>query len=314
MLWRILIVSLSGANGALRLRLWRQLKAAGAVALRDGVYLLPDRPELASIFEGWREEVVAAGGVAHIVAASPQGETVDGEWAALFDRSDEYRSWSGGLQGLLDALPANEGEARRLLRQRRKELDSIAVVDFFAGEPAEQARRQLQAAERQLTRRYSPDEPSPSDGAIQRLSAADYRGRTWATRARPWVDRIASAWLIQRFIDPDARFIWLEKIADCPPAALGFDFDGATFTHVGDRVTFEVLLESFDLATDKGLGRLAGLVHALDVDGESSPEGAGFEAILSGARARLDSDDALLREIGATLDSLYAHFNAAPIR
>jgi hypothetical protein len=166
----------------------------------------------------------------------------------------------------------------------------------------------LQAAERQLTRRYSPDEPTSADGAIRRLSSHDYRGRTWATRARPWVDRIASAWLIRRFIDADARFIWLRDIADCPAAALGFDFDGAAFTHVGDKVTFEVLLESFGLAGDKGLAKVASLVHALDVGVGASPEAAGFEAILSGARARIDDDDALLLEIGLALDSLYTHF------
>jgi hypothetical protein len=314
MCWRLLIVNLPGANGALRLRLWRQLNAAGAAGLRDGAYLLPARPELAPIFDGWREEIVAAGGTAHLISASPDGTFTEGEWTALFDRTEAYATWSESLQQLLSALPAAEGEARRLLRQRRKELDAIVAIDFFAGEGAEQARRQLQAVERQLTRRYSPDEPSSSDAAIERLSIADYRGRTWATRARPWVDRIASAWLIQRFVDPDARFIWLKNIADCPPAVLGFDFDGAIFSHVGDRVTFEVLLESFDLAGDKGLDRLAALVHALDVDTECSAEGAGFEAILSGARARLDDDNALLLEIGATLDSLYTHFTAAPAR
>lgn len=314
-MWRLLILNLQGSNGALRLRLWRQLRAAGAASLRDGAYLLPSRPELETIFDSWRDEIVGAGGTAHLVSASPDSAATELEWIALFDRAGDYRAWSQSLQELLDALPAAEGEARRLLRQRRKDLDAIVAIDFFAGEGAEQARRQLQAAERQLMRRYSPDEPTTStDAAIPRLATEDYRGLTWATRARPWVDRIASAWLIQRFIDPDARFIWLKNIADCPPAALGFDFDGATFTHVGDRVTFEVLIESFELSGDKGLSRLAALVHALDVDTDCSAEGAGFEAILSGARTRLDDDNALLLEIGATLDSLYTFYNTATTR
>ena len=119
---------------------------------------------------------------------------------------------------------------------------------------------------------------------------------------------MASAWLIQRFIDRHARFLWLESPADCPDDALGFDFDGATFTHVGDRVSFEVLLSSFGLESDRGLSRLGAMIHALDIGGMPVPEASGFEAMLAGARARLKDDDALLAEIGAVLDSLYAHF------
>ncbi|MNS90388.1 Chromate resistance exported protein [compost metagenome] len=121
---------------------------------------------------------------------------------------------------------------------------------------------------------------------------------------------MASAWLIQRFIDPHARFLWLESPADCPDDALGFDFDGATFTHVGERVSFEVLLASFGLESDRGLSRLGTMVHALDIGGISVPEASGFEAMLAGARGRLKDDDALLAEIGTVLDSLYAHFAA----
>lgn len=102
--------------------------------------------------------------------------------------------------------------------------------------------------------------------------------------------------------------MWLENLADCPADALGFDFDGAPFTHVGDRVSFEVLVASFGLGDDDGLIRLGTMVHALDVGGAAVPEAGGFEAILAGARKRLADDDALLIEIGAVLDSLYVYF------
>jgi hypothetical protein len=128
------------------------------------------------------------------------------------------------------------------------------------------------------------------------------------------VDRVASAWLIRRFIDPQARFLWLAQPSDCPSEALGFDFDGAAFTHVGERVTFETLLASFSLEDDAALMRLAALVHQLDVGGDSVAEAAGFEAVMAGARERLDDDDALLAEIGTVLDSLYAHFARAAAR
>ena len=137
-----------------------------------------------------------------------------------------------------------------------------------------------------------------------------YQGRLWATRRHLWVDRVASAWLIQRFIDPHARFLWLDTPADCPPDALGFDFDGATFSHVGEQVTFEVLLASFGLENDRGLARLGAMVHALDVGGTATPEAGGFEAVLAGARKRWPDDDALLADIGGVLDSLHAHFSS----
>ena len=96
---------------------------------------------------------------------------------------------------------------------------------------------------------------------LPRQSVCDYQARIWATRKHLWVDRVASAWLIRRFIDAQAQFLWLDSPEDCPADALGFDFDGATFTHVGDKVTFEVLLESFGLDSDNALTRLAALVQ-----------------------------------------------------
>jgi hypothetical protein len=126
-----------------------------------------------------------------------------------------------------------------------------------------------------------------------------------------WVDRVASAWLIKKFIDPQASFRWLAKPSDCPRKALGFDFDGAAFTHVGERVTFEVLMLSFGLENDAALERMAALVRSLDMGSVGAgvvAEAAGFEAVLAGARERLADDDALLDAIGGVLDSLYAHF------
>ena len=130
----------------------------------------------------------------------------------------------------------------------------------------------------------------------------------WATRERIRMDRAASAWLIHRFIDPAARFQWLARASDCPRKALGFDFDGATFSHVGERVTFETLLASFGLEDDAALLRMGAMVRSLDIGGEAVPEGCGFEAMLGGARDRLPDDDALMVEISGVLDSLYTHF------
>ena len=117
-----------------------------------------------------------------------------------------------------------------------------------------------------------------------------------------------SAWLIQRFIDKKASFVWLTDVRRCPKDALGFDFDGASFSHVGDKVTFEVLMHAFALEKDAALQRVAEMVHVLDVGGEPTAEASGFEAVLAGARSRVEDDDHLLAEMGSVLDSLYVHF------
>ncbi|WP_024303027.1 chromate resistance protein ChrB domain-containing protein [Pseudogulbenkiania sp. MAI-1] len=309
--WLVLVTSVAGQNGSLRVRLWRQMKAIGAAALRDGVYLLPARSELRQALANLRDELLAADGLAYLLQVVEDDPTLQAEWRALFDRSEPYLQWGEALAALLAQLPESESEARRSLRQLRKELETIAASDFFAGEPLESARRQCNDAEKRLTRHYSPDEPLAVGGAIPHLDPTDYQQRLWATRARPWVDRVASAWLIRRFIDPAARFIWLTDIHACPVEALGFDFDGATFSHIGERVTFEVLLASFGLEHDPALVRLGELVHALDVGGSVVPEGIGFEAVLGGARNRIADDDQLLADISSVLDSLYTHFQGS---
>jgi hypothetical protein len=136
---------------------------------------------------------------------------------------------------------------------------------------------------------------------------SQYHNRVWATRKRPWVDRIACAWLIKKFIDPNARFLWLESPDQCPPDALGFDFDGAEFTHVGDRVSFEVLLASFGLNQPE-LIRMGALVHYLDVGGAQPMEASGLEQILWGLRNSIADDDQLIAAAEGVFDALLAAF------
>lgn len=312
MQWLIFIATLPGQNGSLRLRFWRQLKTLGAANLRDGVYLLPWREDLQAALESLRNELLAADGNAYVLAQPDPTPDIRQEWIALFDRHSELAAWRDSVDELLSSLPTlPETEARRQMRQLRKGLDSLQAIDYFPGEAQDQAARQWQQAERRVTRHYSPDEPEAAQGDIHRLDLAAYQGRRWATRRRPWVDRIACAWLIRRFIDPHASFLWLHDIHACPPDALGFDFDGATFTHVGELVSFEVLLGSFALDADLALARIASLVHALDTGTEPPPEALGFETILAGARARIDDDDMLLADMSQVLDSLYAAFQTS---
>jgi hypothetical protein len=119
---------------------------------------------------------------------------------------------------------------------------------------------------------------------------------------------LASAWLIRRFIDPRAKFLWLKSPKDCPKRALGFDFDGAAFTHIGGKITFEVLMESFALDSDPGLRRLGSLIHYLDVGGIPVPEAAGVESLLRAARNTFSDDDALLAETARIFELIYISF------
>jgi hypothetical protein len=307
--WLLLIVSLPSSNATARMRVWRGLKALGCMALRDGAYLLPAAADREDALKQLGDECTQQGGTSWLMAVHPRSEDEEQACRQLFDRTEEYRelrsSWKELNRTLSSLSPA---ELARLVRKLQREYEALRAIDFFPGEASTEAQSQWDDLVRRIERLLSPDEPQDTVGGITRLDISRYQGRTWATRRRLWVDRVASAWLIRRFIDPKARFRWLAKPSDCPKSALGFDFDGATFTHVGDRVTFETLLASFDLEGDPALLRLGAMVHQLDVGGEPVPEALGFEAVMAGARERLDDDDALLTEMGSVLDSLYAHF------
>jgi hypothetical protein len=207
----------------------------------------------------------------------------------------------------------SEPEARQRLAGVRRDVAAVVVRDFFLGEPRKQMEGALEDAEAALNARFAPDEPRAAHRRVRVRDRKDYRGRTWATREHLWIDRVASAWLIRRFIDPKAKFLWLKRVKDCPKSALGFDFDGAEFTHMDSKVTFEVLLASFNLEQDAGLARLGALVHHLDVGGIPIAEGPGFATIMAGARSLQQDDDALLRAMTPVLDSLYAGYaDASP--
>jgi hypothetical protein len=200
-----------------------------------------------------------------------------------------------------------ETEARRRLRAIAEAQHALLRIDYYPGAAAEQAGAALDALRQALDARFSNGEPQPqADHGIARLDKRMFQGKRWATRARPWVDRLACAWLIRRFIDTEARFVWLTDPARSPRGALGFDFDGARFTHVGARVSFEVLLASFGLDHDPKLQRIGATVHYLDAGGIPVPEAAGLESVLAGVRELHADDDALVTAAAAVFDALYA--------
>ncbi|MCU0924540.1 MAG: chromate resistance protein [Hydrogenophaga sp.] len=304
----ILILTLPTQPNAVRVRIWRSLKTLGCGALRDGAYLLPS--EHAALFEPLAAEVREHGGTAMVLSLSPKDDAQRDELLALFDRKEAYAQWRDTATALQTELPTlGETEARRRWRAVAEALHGLQRIDYFPGAAADQARSELDALRQALDARFSKGEPQPQvDHGIERLDMRKFQGKRWATRARPWVDRLACAWLIRRFIDPQARFIWLSDPATSPAprGAVGFDYDGARFTHVGSRVTFEVLLAAFGLAHDARLQRIASAVHFLDAGGIPVPEAAGLESVLGGLRELHTDDDALAAAAAAVFDALYA--------
>lgn len=308
--WLLAVISLPGEQATLRMRVWRMLKALGAAVLRDGVYLLPDRPDLKEALETQMLEAGAESALVLVTALPSQGNDRDAEFVQLFERRENYSEIIATAALLMDQMSSeDEGDVRKGLRQLRKSLESVIAVDYFPGPAKVEAERAVAVLQAAYNRKFLPGEPEAVAAAIPRLNIEDYRGRQWATRENVWVDRVASAWLIHRFIDPKARFLWMKNPQNCPKNALGFDFDGAAFTHVEERVTFQVLMASFGLEGDPGLDRLGNLVHYLDVGGVPVAEAAGFETILQGIRTGSKDDDAFLSEVSVILDHLHAAYS-----
>jgi len=305
-----LFVSLPTQGGSERVRLWRALKALGCGTLRDGVYLLPEQPAHADALEAVAHDARSAGGSGEVHRLCGRDEAHTQALVALFDRSADAAALAlEARQMMADLASLDAAGAVRRERPLARRFEQFAVADHFPG-PASRQLQALMADLRQaVARQVSPGEPSARAATVPRLDPAAYRRRLWATRAGPKVDRLASAWLIRRHIDKQARFIWLDQTRDCPGEALGFDFDGADFSHVGQRVSFETLLASFGLEADAALARIGALVHFLDVGGIPVAEAAGLEAVLDGLRAlRSDDDDALLADAMRVFDALQRRF------
>ncbi|ERY38110.1 hypothetical protein Q066_02749 [Pseudomonas aeruginosa BL12] len=273
--------------------------------LRDGAYLLPDLPVCREALSAVERDILDSEGYACLLpVCDPQGE----RFIPLFTRAEDYTKLRAEIDAQLSQLtPDTALVAMRQARKLRKAFTQIQDIDFFPDAAQQQTDAQLRELEVGISRALSKDEPSSQEQDITRLSMAEFKGRVWATRHRPWVDRLASAWLILRFIDPAARILWLSSPDDCPSDALGFDFDGANFSHVGNRVTFETLQASFALEAP-GLWRMAALVHYLDVGGVQPAEATGVERVLAGLRASIEDDDQLLAAACAIFDGLLVAF------
>lgn len=307
-----LVLSLPARDSALRMRLWRALRQVGCGVLRDGVYLLPASAASYETLSRMESDIRAWGGFAATMELKARTEAQLAELRKLFDRGSGYGALVQDIAGARASLPRlGSRRSQTAIRRLERRLEKLRAIDFYAGEAKEQAMAAFGQLKRAYRGMYAGGEPRASRRGIRPLDASHYRNRVWATRKSPWVDRLASAWLIKRFIDREARFAWIDRPSECPRNAVSFDFDGAAFTHTGHRVTFEVLVASFGLETDAAIASIGAAVHFLDVGGIPVPDAKGLETMLKGARETARSDDALLAQSMRAFDLLYSGYRTA---
>ena len=304
-----LILSLPTRNSTVRMRAWRALKDSGCGVLRDGVYVLPASATAGAALEKVESDIRSSGGFAMRVELHLKTDAQRARLPGLFDRSTEYAALLGQIkEGRASLRRLGPRKAQTSLDRLQRQYDRLEALDFFPGAAKAQATDAISALQRDYREIYARGEPRVSRRRLRPADRARYQGRTWATRKNPWVDRLASAWLIKRFIDPAARFVWLDRPSNLPRKAIGYDFDGAEFTHVGNRVTFEVLAETFGRDTDPALGMIGACVHFLDVGGTAAPDAKGLETVLKGVKEKAGSDDALLAEAMRIFDHFYSAY------
>jgi hypothetical protein len=309
MVFNALILSLPARNSTVRMRAWRALKETGCGVLRDGLYVLPAGSAGSAVLTQMESELRAAGGFAMTVELKLKTSDQLADVQELFNRSPEYGALVQKISEAKTSLPhLGPRKAQTTLRRLERSFAKLAEIDFFPGQGKVQAVDAIASLKQSFQQAYSGGEPRTSRKRLRQVNGARYQKRVWATRKDLWVDRLASGWLIRRFIDRDAKFVWIDRPRDRPGKAVGFDFDGAEFTHVDNRVTFEVLLASFGLDNDPALATIAAAVHFLDVGGIPVADAKGLETVLKGAKEKARNDDALLAEAMRILDLFYSAY------
>jgi hypothetical protein len=250
-------------------------------------------------------------GSAHVLHVASADAEQERSFKSLFDRAGKYTELIKIIEGLRAGFGISEPSAiARVLNKQRREFEAISALDFFDSPLKEKAARVLRETEAEVRKRMFPD--APKSGGRLTQTGRYYFKRAWASRKPLLADRLASGWLIRRFIDAEATLMWLEKNQACPSTAVGFGFEGATFSNSKDRVTFEELLIRFGLDGNETLTRIGALVHFLDTGGAPVAEGAGVETLLQGARRRCNSDEELFAESEKTFDLLYEAYFEGP--
>lgn len=304
----LLLVGVPPKPSSLRVRVWRRLRSLGAVPLKRSAYLLPDTAERYEDFQWLAQEIERDGGEATLIRVQQIENVSPAEVLRLFHdaRDQDYKELAARYRKALQELErAKTAAARaRLLEESArlaKEHQRVRDIDFFDAPGGAEVRRLEEAIAMRTRRPESPRREAPAT-----LDLTTLRGRRWVTRPRPHVDRIASAWLIKRFIDPDAAFVFAPP-AEFPPDAIPFDAPGVELTHHGEDCTFETLLKRARLR-DRRLARLAEVVHEADLrDGKYPHEEArGIDVAIRALLAASPDDQHVLTQGMSLFEGLYA--------
>lgn len=296
--WLLLVHQIPPQPSYFRAKVGRRLQKIGAVPIKNSVYVLPQNAETQEDFQWATREIISEGGDATLCAASLVEGMRDEQVEALFHaaREADYAQIAEDARAAL----RDEGQLEGALARLGKRMQEVAAIDFF-GAPGREA---AQTAVDQLAKRTHKD-GAPQE-TVPHTKRAEFQRRTWVTRKNVHVDRIASAWLIQRFIDDHPKFAFVEnKGYVAKPKEVTFDMFEATFTHVGDRCTFEVLVDRFGLR-ESGLRVIAEIVHDIDIkDGKyNRPDTAGVASMIAGIALLHRDDDKRIEVGGAMFDAL----------
>jgi hypothetical protein len=318
----MLLHQLPASPSNLRVRTWRRLQELGAVALKQSVYVLPDSAEAREDFEWLKVEIQGSGGEATVFQADAIDGAGEAELVELFRRSRQaaYTELAAEVQRVQRSAPAHrslgEGGASRSkkpvtarrdqLARHRQRLAAIEKIDFFGAAGRDRVLALLSAAEGAGT-------GGTAVGQAASRPREQYHNRTWVTRPLPGVDRIGSAWLIRRFIDPAARFAFCADAQAVPAGSVSFDMFGGEFTHHGAHCTFETLCERFGIE-DHAVGRLAQVVHDVDLKDSlfGAPEAPTVGAAIEGLQLSCADDHVLLEQGIGLFEALYRSFAQQP--
>jgi hypothetical protein len=311
--WLLLIHQIPPKPAYLRVRIGRRLQGLGAVALKNTVYALPQSDAAREDLSWVLREIIEAGGEAVLVAATPLEGLADEDVEALFDavRSADYAriaERARKLESSLRGKPRASARAAAELRRLEQQLSDTIALDFFEAPGREVAQARIEAIAARVRAAAAP----PEAGAPRR-SRPDPRqivGGTWVTRRGVHVDRIACAWLIRRFLDPEARFVFAPPSGYEPqPDHIRFDTVDAEFTHEGDRCSFEVLLDEAGIK-EPALRAIGEVVHDIDLKDAKfgRPEAAGVARLLEGIAAAERDDERRIERGSQIFEDLYRAF------